>query len=273
MTFNIAVCIKQVPNTTKVKIDKKTGTLIRKGIQSIFNPDDKHALEAALQIKDQNEKTCVIVVSMGPSQALKILEESLAMGADRAILLSDRRFAGSDTLATSTILASALKEIQLDSGLDLVFCGRQAIDGDTAQVGPQIAEHLGFPLISNVQSIHLDFNKKKIQAQRTFEEGYYEVESSLPAVITAISDLNSPRYLYMKRIFAIYSEQSTFSPEIWSLSDLKNLNASEVGLEGSPTRVKKTFTPIRKFTGEILQGDLPTVSSVLVQKLKSNQII
>jgi len=182
MKINIAVCIKQVPNTNKVKIDKKTGTLIRKGIKSICNPDDKNALEEALRLKDTYDNVKITVISMGPSQATIILKEALAMGADRGILLSDRKFAGSDTLATSTILASALRKIQEEEGIDIIFCGRQAIDGDTAQVGPQIAQHLDLPIISYVQE--LEYLGDKVQVKRALENGYMLMESQIPVVLT-----------------------------------------------------------------------------------------
>ncbi len=273
MTMQITVCIKQVPNTTKVKIDKKTGTLIRKGIKSIFNPDDKHALEEALRIKDQYQDVKITALTMGPPQAMSILEEALAMGADHGILLSDRKFAGSDTLATSTILAAALKQIQEKEGLDLVICGRQAIDGDTAQVGPQLAQHLDFPVISYVKQFEYDQKTNTCRIQRSIEEGVMTIETSLPLVITALTELNIPRYPHMKRIFEVYAEKSGISIEKWTLQDLNHIDIEHIGLNGSPTRVKKTFTPDRTFTGEILLGTIPEIAQNLVHSLKTKHII
>ena len=271
MTFNIAVCIKQVPNTNQVKIDKKTGTLIRKGIKSICNPDDKNALEEALRLKDNYDNVKITVISMGPSQASIILKEALAMGADRGILLSDRKFAGSDTLATSTILASALRKIQEEEEIDIIFCGRQAIDGDTAQVGPQIAQHLDLPIISYVQE--LEYLGDKVQVKRALENGYMLMESQIPVVLTTINELNTPRYPHMQRIFDVFGENPLIPVETWTVDDLPDLDRTQIGLNGSPTRVKKTYTPDRTFKGEILKGDPMNVAQLLVESLKEKQII
>ena len=186
--MNIVVCIKQVPDTTEVKLDPKTGTLIREGVPSIINPDDKAGLEAALRLKDQYGAK-VTVVSMGPAQADAALKEAVAMGADEAILLSDRAFGGSDTWATSTVIASALKKLDYD----LIVTGRQAIDGDTAQVGPQIAEHLGIPNISYAEEIKLEDDS--IIVKRKYEDRYHIIKCKLPCLITALSELNVPRYM------------------------------------------------------------------------------
>ncbi|MHA1474521.1 MAG: electron transfer flavoprotein subunit beta [Promethearchaeota archaeon] len=269
--MNIAVCIKQVPNTNKVKIDKKTGTLIRKGIKSICNPDDKNALEEALRLKDTYDNVKITVISMGPSQATIILKEALAMGADRGILLSDRKFAGSDTLATSTILASALRKIQEEEGIDIIFCGRQAIDGDTAQVGPQIAQHLDLPIISYVQE--LEYLGDKVQVKRALENGYMLMESQIPVVLTTINELNTPRYPHMQRIFDVFGENPVIPVETWTVDDLPDLDKTQIGLNGSPTRVKKIYTPDRTFKGEILKGDPMDVAQLLVESLKQKQII
>ena len=271
MTINIAVCIKQVPNTNQVKIDKKTGTLIRKGIKSICNPDDKNALEEALRLKDTYENVKITVISMGPSQAAIIIKEALAMGADRGILLSDRKFAGSDTLATSTILASALRKIQEEEGLDIVFCGRQAIDGDTAQVGPQIAQHLDLPIISYVQE--LKYLGDKVHVKKALENGYMEIEAQIPVVLTTVDGLNTPRYPHMQRIFDVFGKNPVIPVETWTVNDLPNLDRTQIGLDGSPTRVKTTYTPDRTFNGEILIGDPADVAQLLVESLKQKQII
>ena len=188
--MKIIVCIKQVPDTTEVKLDPKTGRLIRDGVPSIINPDDKNALEEALRIKDENPDTTVTVVSMGPPQADVAMREALAMGADEAILISGREFGGSDTWATSYIIATAIKKIP---DYDIIFCGRQAIDGDTAQVGPQIAEQLNIPQITYVQK--LDIEGDKVIVQRQLEDGYTVVEAKMPVLLTAIKELNTPRYM------------------------------------------------------------------------------
>lgn len=186
--MKIVVCIKQVPDTTEVKLDPKTGTLIREGVPSIINPDDKAGLEAALAIKDKTGAH-ITVLTMGPPQADIALREALAMGADRAILLTDRAFAGADTWATSSALAGALKKMDYD----LVVAGRQAIDGDTAQVGPQIAEHLNIPSISYVEDLEVEGDS--IIVKRQFEDGYQRIKAKTPCLITALKDMNEPRYM------------------------------------------------------------------------------
>jgi len=270
LTLKIIVCIKQVPDTNKVKIDKETGTLIRKGIKSILNPEDKNALEEALRLKDKIKDVNITVISMGPGQASAVVKEAIAMGADRGILLSDRKFAGSDTWATSTILASAIEKIKEDDGADIIFCGRQAIDGDTAQVGPQIAEHLNLPIISYVEE--LKYDKNKVQVKRALEDGHFVMECPTPVVLTTIKELNTPRYPHMKRIFETFGDDPIRKIEIWSAENL-NLENTKMGLNGSPTRVKNIFTPTRKFEGEILQGNPKEVARQLIVRLKERQII
>ena len=192
--MNIVVCLKQVPDTTAVKIDPKTGTLIRDGVPSIINPEDKHALEAALEIKDRHGAH-ITVVSMGPLQAQNALREALCMGADEAILISDRAFAGSDTLATSKTLAGAIRKLNYD----IIFAGRQAIDGDTAQVGPEIAEHLNIPQVTYVEGIEVKDDSLIIN--RALENGYELLEVKQPVLLTAIKELNEPRYMNVRNIF------------------------------------------------------------------------
>ena len=200
--MNIAVCIKQVPDTTEVKLDPKTGTLIREGIPSIMNPDDKAALEAALTIKDKLGAE-VHVITMGPMQADAVLREALAMGADKAYLLTDRAFGGADTLATSTTLAAALSKIDFD----LILAGRQAIDGDTAQVGPQIAEHLGIPNVSYAEDIEV--NGKEITIKRWYEDRFHTVKVKMPCLITVLGEMNTPRYMTPGGIFDAYDTEFT----------------------------------------------------------------
>lgn len=248
--MKIVVCVKQVPDTNEVKINHETGTLIREGVPSIINPDDKNALEEALKIKDEHENVHVTVLTMGPPQAKEALKEALAMGADEAILLTDRAFAGSDTWATATILSAALDKI---GDYDIVFCGRQAIDGDTAQVGPEIAEFLSLPQITYVSNLEVDPENNKVIAHRSIEDGYFVVESKMPVLLTAIKDLNTPRYMSTWGIF-----QKANKTEIieWTVNDL-TVDLTQIGLKGSPTNVYKTFVPTRKFEGEILEGETP----------------
>ncbi|MGO1527631.1 MAG: electron transfer flavoprotein subunit beta [Senegalia sp. (in: firmicutes)] len=260
--MNIIVCIKQVPDTNEVKIDKKTGTLIREGVPSIINPDDKNALEEALRLKDEYGAN-VVVLTMGPPQAKVALKEALAMGADEGILLSDRAFAGSDTWATSTTLAGAIKKLDYD----ILLCGRQAIDGDTAQVGPQIAEHLNLAQITYVEDLKID--GKEVIAHRAVEDGYYKVKSQMPVLLTAIGELNEPRYPSMRGIFDAFREKEI---KVWSADDII-VDMDEIGLKGSPTQVKKSFTPATRGSGEQLEGSTEEKVRNLVVRLKERQII
>ena len=265
--MRIIVCVKQVPDTTEVKIDPKTGTMIRDGVKSILNPDDKNALEQALIIKDERaargEETEIVALSMGPKQAEEMLIECLAMGADRAILLSDRAFAGSDTWATANTLASAIRKI---GEFDLVFAGRQAIDGDTAQVGPQIAERLSLPQVTYVMDLKLSGDK--LTVKRMMEDGYEVIETRTPALITAIKELNEPRYMSIGGIYKAFEKEI----EVWSIQDL-DIDSSEAGLGASPTRVRKSFTPPMKAPGRMLEGSVREMTETLVSELKQEHLI
>ena len=260
--MNIIVCIKQVPDTTDVKIDQKTGTLIREGVPSIVNPDDKHAVEEALKLREKFGGS-VTALSMGPPQAEDALREVSAMGVDEMILLSDRSFAGADTWATSYTLGEAVKKI----GFDLVICGREAIDGDTAQIGPQLAEHLRVPQITYVRKVEV--GDGKILCERTLEDGYERVEASLPALITVISDLNKPRYPSVRGIVEAYREKQV---TVWNAADI-NADPNSIGLDGSPTEVQKTFAPEPKGEGEMMEGDTGQMCKQLVQKLKDKNVL
>ena len=271
--MRIIVCVKQVPDTTEVRIDPKTGTMIRDGVESILNPDDKNALEQALVIKDERTKegltTEVTVLSMGPAQAEEMLAECLAMGADRAVLLCDRAFAGSDTWATSNVLASAIKKL---GDFDLVLAGRQAIDGDTAQVGPQIAERLNIPQITYVQKLRLFYEpdgRACLEAERMLEDGYEVVRAQLPALITAVKELNEPRYMSIRGIYRAFSEKII---DVWMLKDL-DIDASQAGLQASPTRVRRSFAPPLKAPGRMLEGEIPQMTDELVSELKKAHVI
>jgi len=263
--MNIIVCIKQVPDTNEVKIDPVKGTLIREGVPSIINPDDKNALEEALRIKDEKENVKVTVLSMGPPQAEVALVEAIAMGADEGILLSDRAFAGSDTWATSTALAAGIKHI---GNYDIIFCGRQAIDGDTAQVGPQIAEHLGIPQVTYVEELNIE--EGNIRVRRALEDGYFIIESKLPVLVTAIKELNEPRYPSIKGIYEAYRGNKI---KVLSAKDIQ-ADEDNIGLDGSPTQVNKSFTPPgRTGEGEMLKGSTKEVVEQLIVKLKEKHLI
>lgn len=261
--MKIIVCIKQVPNTTEIKIDPVTNTLKRDGVPSIINPDDKTALEAALQLKEKTGAT-VSVLTMGPAQAEKALREALAMGADEAFLLTDRAFAGSDTLATSTIIAAAIRKL----GADLVFCGRQAIDGDTAQVGPQIAEHLGIPQITYAAAIDYDEESGALIVKRQFEDRYQTLSVKGTCLVTVLSSLDKPRYMNVWDIV----DQDSKEIGIITFADL-DLNPADIGLGGSPTKVKSTATKQFNKTIETLELDAESAAKAIVEALSSRHLI
>ncbi len=261
--MKIIVCIKQVPNTTEIKIDPVTNTLKRDGVPSIINPDDKTAIEAALQLKEKHGAT-VTVISMGPPQAEKALREALAMGADEAFLLTDRAFGGSDTLATSTIVAAAIRKL----GADVVFCGRQAIDGDTAQVGPQIAEHLGIPQITYVAAISYNEEKKSLIIKRQFEDRYQTLEVSGLCLVTVLSTLDTPRYMNMWDIVA----QDEKEVGKITFDDL-DLDKATIGLAGSPTKVKGTATKQFDKTIETLELDAEAAAKTILAALQQRHLM
>ena len=256
------VCIKQVPDTTEIKLDPVTGTLIRDGVPSIMNPDDKGGLEFALRLKDQYGAH-VTVITMGPPQAEAILREAFAMGVDRAILLSDRKFAGADTLATSNTIAGALRALEYD----VIITGRQAIDGDTAQVGPQIAEHLDLPQVTYVEDLKYD-GQKTFTVKRTTEEGYQIVEVDAPCVFTALASGVKPRYMSVRGIVEAYDKDI----EVWGFNNI-TVDEKKIGLSGSPTRVFKSFTKGAKAAGQIYEVDPAEAADIIVNKLKEKFII
>lgn len=260
--MNIVVCIKQVPDTTEVRIDPKTGTLIREGVASIINPDDKSGLEAALRLKEETGAH-VTVLTMGPPQAELALREALAMGADRAVLMTDRAFAGSDTLATSLAIAAALRELPYD----LIIAGRQAIDGDTAQVGPQMAEHLGIPHVSYVEDIQSE--GQALVLKRQFEDGYQRLRVKMPCLITVLKELNTPRYLSPMGIYDAYREKQV---ETWNIGNV-TVDTAELGLKGSPTKVKATFTKGAKTAGKVFELEPKEAAKLIVEKLKEQYVI
>lgn len=256
--MHFAVCIKQVPDTTDVRIDPKTNTLMREGVASIINPFDVYAIEEGIRLKEKYGGT-VTVLTMGPPQAEAALREALAMGADNAVLISDRAFAGSDTWATSYTLAMALRKLE---DVTLVLCGKQASDGDTAQVGPGIATHLDWPQITYVRKIET-LDTEKIAAERLLENGYEVVESELPCLLTVVKEINEPRLPSLKgKMRAKKAEVAAWNAEAISAEPAK------LGLDGSPTKVVKIFTPEPRSGGQMLDGDPDDVCKELVEKLK-----
>lgn len=262
--MKIIVCVKQVPNTNEIKINPETGTLIREGVESILNHDDANALEQALRLKDENPQTQVVALTMGPPQAKEMLQECIAMGADDAILLSDRALGGSDTWATSNALAAGIKNI---GDFDLIFAGRQAIDGDTAQVGPQIAEKLGLPQVTYVKEFKME--GRDIYVKRALEDGYEELKLRTPCVLTAIKDLNTPRYMSIRGILKAGKAEI----KVWDAETIK-VDRATVGLKASPTNVFRSFTPKPKGKGITVAGDTAKeLAENLIRDLRSKHII
>ena len=247
--MKIIVCVKQVPDTSGKVAVNPDGTLDRASMLTIINPDDKNAVEAALKLKD--ETGCrVTAVTMGPPPAEGMLRELIAMGCDDAVLISGREFGGSDTFATSQIIAAGINAIGLEED-DIVFCGRQAIDGDTAQVGPQIAEKLDLPQITYVADIKIE--NGEVICKRMLEDGYMTIKTKTPCLITCIKELNEPRYMSVGGIFECYSKPY----EIFDYETLKDdplIDATTIGLKGSPTNIFKSFTPPQKGAGMMMEG-------------------
>ena len=261
--MKIIVCIKQVPNTTEIKIDPVTNTLKRDGVPSIINPDDKSAIDVAIQLKEKHGAE-VTVICMGPPQAENALREALAMGADNAYLLTDRAFAGSDTLATSTIVAAAIRKL----GADVVLCGRHAIDGDTAQVGPQIAEHLGIPQITYAAAIDYNEERNSIIVKRQFEDRYQTLEVSGQCLITVLSTLCKPRYM---NVWDIVDQDAKEVGKI-TFADM-DLDAKNIGLAGSPTKVQSTATKQFDKTIETLELDPEAAAKAIIDALSKRHLI
>ena len=261
--MNIIVCLKQVPGTTKVKIDSETNTLVRQGIENIVNPFDTYAIEEGVRLKERYGGK-VTVLSMGPPQAEEALREAISIGADEAILLSDSAFAGSDTLATSYTLARAIKKIE---EYDLVICGRQTIDGDTGQVGPELAEMLERPFVAYVSQIK-EVDNGHMRVQRMVEDGHEVIETPLPAVITVVKEINVPR---LPSLRGLTKAKSAVIP-VWGTPEL-GVDQDMVGLSGSATRVVKIFFPQSDHHGEILEGNLENKVDSLIHKLRDANLI
>ena len=261
--MKIVVCIKQVPDTKGGVKFNPDGTLDRGAMLTIMNPDDKAGLEAALRLKDQYGAE-VTVVTMGLPKAEEVLREAMAMGADKGILVTDRVLGGADTWATSTTIAGAIRNLEYD----LIITGRQAIDGDTAQVGPQIAEHLQIPVISYAQDIKVDGNT--VTVQRQYDDRYHVLEVQMPCLITALSELNEPRYMTPGGIFDACSAEIT----TWGRADLKDVDDSNLGLAGSPTKIAKASDKVRKGAGEKVTPDSPEDAvAYLIGKFKEKHVI
>lgn len=262
--MKIIVCVKQVPDTNEVKIDPVKGTLIREGVPSILNHDDANALEEALRIKDHHPDTHITVITMGPPQAKETLQECIAMGADDAVLLSDRALGGSDTWATSNAIAAGIRKL---GQYDIIFAGRQAIDGDTAQVGPQLAEKLGLPQVTYVMEFSVAGNE--ITVKRALETGYEVLKLKTPCVLTAIKELNCPRYMSVRGIY----KAASYDIKVWNSAHL-GVDLTSVGLEASPTNVYKSFTPAKKGKGVIVEGDTANeIAGNFMASLKKKHII
>ncbi|MEM4730089.1 MAG: electron transfer flavoprotein subunit beta/FixA family protein [Thermoplasmata archaeon] len=262
--MEIIVLIKQVPNTAEVRIDPKTGTLIREGVESIINPDDLLALEAAIQLREARGGK-VTAVSMGPPQAIDALREALAMGVDEAVLLTDRAFAGADTLATSYTLGTAIKKL---GHFDLVLCGHQAIDGDTAQIPPQVAEFLDLPQVA--RAFKIEVGEGGLVAERECEDGTEVVRCPLPAVVSLVKGFYRPRHAHVGRLLASFDPSAPI--KIWGPGDI-GADQRRIGLKGSPTQVRKTYTPKVEKKCEKLTGDPATIASALIARLRERRLV
>jgi len=263
VSMNIVVCLKQVPGTTEVRIDPETNTLIRQGIKNTVNPFDTYALEEGVRLRERYGGK-VTAITMGPPQAEEMLREAISTGADQAILISDSAFAGSDTLATSYTLSSAVNKIQ---DYDLVICGRQTLDGDTGQVGPELAEMLGIPFAAYVSKVE-EIDNGQMRAVRMVEDGHEVIEMPLPAVITVVKEINVPRLPSLRGL----SRAKTATIPTWTAGEL-NIDRNKVGLSGSATRVTRVFFPRRVHTGEMLEGEPENQVEGLIDKLREAKII
>jgi electron transfer flavoprotein beta subunit len=256
--MNIVVCIKQVPETTDVRINPETNTLMREGVKSIINPFDMYAIEEAVSLKERFGGK-VSILTMGPPQAENALREAISMGADEGHLVCDRAFAGSDTWATSYTLAGAIKKL---GTFDLIICGKQASDGDTAQVGPGISTHLDIPQVTYVKKVE-EATDKMMRVERMLEEGFEIIETPLPALLTVVKEINEPRIPSLKGLMRAKSAKIT----VWTQKEL-NLDPQQIGLCGSPTQVVKIFTPAPRSGGQILTGEVADIAKQLVDLIK-----
>ncbi len=261
--MNVVVCLKQVPGTTQVKIDPETNTLIREGIENIINPFDTYAIEEGVRLRERFGGK-VTVISMGPPQTEAALREAVSLGADEGILLSDPAFAGADTWATSCTLSMALRKLEQ---YDLVICGRQTLDGDTGQVGPQLAEMLCLPFIAYVSQIE-EIAGGEMRVRRMVEDGYEVMESTLPAVLTVVKEINAPRLPSLRGI----ARSKSASIAVWGVKEL-DIDPGKVGMAGSFTRVVRIFSPRQDRQGEIFQGDVENQVDCLIGRLKDDGLV
>ena len=262
--MHVVVCVKQVPNTTQVRINPETNTLVRDGVESILNPFDENALEMALQLKEKHPGTKITVLTMGPPQAAEVLKEAVGRGADAVVLLCDRAFAGSDTWATSYALSTAIGKLEKP---DLVLFGKQAIDGDTAQVGPGVADWLGLPCIAYARKIEIADGRAVVE--RTYEDGYEKLEVALPCALTVVKEANVPRMASLRGKMA--AKKLNIVP---LTAEASGADLSKLGLSASPTRVVKIFSPPPKTGGAKWQGEEPAVMAQrLADLLKERKLI
>lgn len=264
--LNLIVCIKQVPDSREIRIDPVNNTLIRQGVPSIVNFYDLHGLEEALRIKDEHGAR-VTVVTMGPPPAEKSLKECISLGADEAVLVTDRKFAGADTLATSYVLAKTIEKVEQEWGkADIIFCGKQTLDGDTGQVGPGIACRLDVEQLTYVGKVsEVDPAARKVTVHRYLEDGTEVVQSAMPVLVTALKELNTIRRASLPGMI----RAARYKPTVWTTADFPDLEVAKIGLKGSPTIVSKTWVPeLRKINGQVIGGDKPEqISEELIEKL------
>jgi electron transfer flavoprotein alpha/beta subunit len=261
--MNIIVLVKQVPDTSEVKINRETNTLIRDGVPSIINPYDRYAIEEALRLREKHGGK-VTAVTMGPPQAVEALKEAVSLGVDDVVLLSDRAFAGADTWATSYALSQGVRKI---GDFDLVIAGKQAVDGDTAQVGPETADMLGIPFVAYIRKIE-QVEGSKMVAERLMDEGYDVVETSLPALITVVKEINEPRVPSLKGKMKAKNLKVT----TWTAADI-GADGNKIGLRGSPTQVVRIFPPVPRGQREILSGNVDEQVATLAKKMKEQSLI
>lgn len=269
--MHFVVCVKQVPDSSEVRVDPETNTLIREGVPSIINPYDAHAVEEAVRLKEKYGGK-VTVISMGPPQAEEVIRKSIQFGADEGILLSDRKFAGSDTLATSYVLTQGIKKLAEREPFDLIFCGKQAIDGDTAQVGPGIAARLKIPQLTYVLNIEeINVEEKTIKLHRKLEGMREVINAKLPALLTVVQDLNELRYASLPNMI----RAARYRPQVWTTENIE-VEDDKIGLNGSPTAVRKIFAPPEREGGEIIPGGQENPEKTarkLVERLLKEEII
>ncbi len=269
--LNIVACIKQVPDTTQVRIDPETNTLVREGIPAIINPFDMPAIEAAVQLKERYGGKCTMLC-MGPPMAVEALQKAFSYGADRAILLSDRALVGSDTLATSAALTAAIRTLDREEKVDIVICGKQTIDGDTAQVGPGIATRLGFCQVTYVGKIEsVDLESRRLRARRILEGAEEVVEAPLPVLLTVLKEIGEPRYASLP---AVIKGLRTPIP-VWGIKEA-GLSPGTVGLDGSPTQVRRIFAPPQRAGGEIIasdEGNPDRVANLVLDRLLADGVV